>query len=300
MITIKASLQHHFVLGMLRTLIDLTTLLSLLHAKPLTNHTQLATKGWEFQGQLYSVGERFNEGTDGQGCCHGLYCSHNDDVVPWDNINCGTTSSPTTTQLTKPKSTTPGTNSPSPTSPKSTTPVTNTPSSTLPKSTTPGTNTPPPTFSPLTITARPFGCKVDGSFYNPGEVIEKWFDAELKWCYGANCTDDGVIVFWDNFDCTPTTTEQPTTFQSTTTPNNDIPDTTKHPRISPIPTHTGNFSTLEARSCSRIYHGDNGLIITSDSTPPNSSNKNPETMAPVYYLLLSTIFSRVLVMTRAN
>ena len=285
---------------MLRTLIHLTTLLSSLHAKPLTNHTQLATKGCEFQGQFYSVGERFNEGTDGQGCCYGLYCSHNGDVVPWDNINCSTTSSPTTTQLTKPKSTTPETNTPPPTSPKSTTPVTNTPSSTLLKSTTSGTNSPSPTFSPLTTTARPFGCKVDGSFYNPGEVIEKGFDADLKWCYGANCTDDGVIVFWDNFNCTPTTTEQPTTFQSTTTPNHDIPDTTKHPRISPIPPHTGNFSTLEARSCSRIYHGDNGLIITSDSTPANSSNKNPETMAPVYYLLLSTIFSRVLVMTRAN
>lgn len=190
--------------------------------------------------------------------------------MPWDNLNCGTTSSPTTTQLIKPKSTTPK------------------------------TNTPSPTFPPLTTTARPFGCEVDGSFYYPGEVIEKGFDADLKWCYGANCTDDAVIEFWDNFDCTPTTTEQPTTFQSTSTPNNDIPDTTKHPRIFPIPTHTGNFSTLEARSCSRIYHGDNGVIITSDCTPPNSSNKNPETMAPVYYLLLSTIFSRVLLMTRAN
>lgn len=256
---------------MLRTSIYLATYtLSLLHAKPLTNHPttiQATTKGCEYQGQLYSAGERFNEGTDGQGWCHGLYCSHSGDVVAWDNFNCGTTTSPTTTKFTKPKSATPEANKPKPTTPKVKTPETT--NSSLPKSTARETNTP---SSILPSTSPPVGCEYGGNFFYPGEVIEKGFNAELSWCYGTNCTDDGHILAWDNFDCsfesnaTPTTTELATTFQSTTTPNNVfsntpttaappttlpstltpndiISNTTKQTSTSPPLTTTGNLST---------------------------------------------------------
>ena len=221
----------------------------ILHAKPLTNHpspnsasipttdtkqTTIPTilfdptvprrPGCEYEGKFYFPGERFGEGTDGEGWCYGMYCDHDGNVISWDNFNCGTT-----TAL-------PPTTVPIPTTSKTTTPPTSTPR----------TTTAPTTFPEPTTVPRQLGCEVDGKFYLPGEEISSGIDKDANWCYGSYCSEDGYTIAWDNWNCFTTTiptelstTPEPTSSPPppmTTTPQTSAPRTTTVPTTFPEPT----------------------------------------------------------------
>lgn len=209
------------------------TILSLLHAKPLTNHPQTDSRrtspttkflpqrteaksskarankepeapntipfpACEHNGKFYLPGEKFAEGTNGKGWCYGLYCDNDGHAISWDHFECGTSTPPSTDAIT----------------------------------------TIPP----------PFGCEYDGKLYFPGESFNEGND-EKGWCYGLYCTENGDIIAWDNFDCGPST-------QPTTAP--PFPPTTS--KVTTPPQHTSS-SLLPTRS----------EITTPRTTPPHTT-----------------------------
>ncbi|XP_053400534.1 mucin-5B-like [Mercenaria mercenaria] len=81
-------------------------------------------------------------------------------------------------------------------------------------STTSSTTSTPPTTPTTTEGNR---CFYDGIYYQAGTVISKGEDKDGNWCYGAVCSDSGQVLYWDDFNCFPTTVS-PTTRKITPPP----------------------------------------------------------------------------------
>ena len=61
----------------------------------------------------------------------------------------------------------------------------------------------------------PAGCSYNGKVYAPGSEISKGEDRENNWCFGSYCSHDGQIIYWDDFNCFPTTAQPPSLAPST-------------------------------------------------------------------------------------
>ncbi|CAB4019523.1 Hypothetical predicted protein [Paramuricea clavata] len=188
--------------------------------KPQYSSTPQTTRqsGCEYEGNFYSPGASFGEGTDGEGWCYGLYCDYDGNVIPWDNFECGTS-----------------------------TPL---PSTTAPFPTT--------TFPLPTTVPKSLGCEVDGKFYSPGEEISSEIDKEIGWCYGTYCGEDGNVIPWNDFNCgttTPlpaTTAPFPTTTKSTT-PRTTTPRTTTPMTSTPLTTFSVPTTALGCEVDGKFY-----------------------------------------------
>lgn len=69
----------------------------------------------------------------------------------------------------------------------------------------------------ITTTPEQPGCDFEGQRYPLNSEIYKGEDRASNWCYGAYCDTEGEIIYWDDFNCFPTTTPSPTTPPSTPT-----------------------------------------------------------------------------------
>ena len=233
------------------------TILSLLHAKPLTNHpktdsrqTSPTTKflpqgteaksskarankepaapntipfpACEHDGKFYLPGERFAEGTDGKGWCYGLYCDNDGHAISWDNFECGTSTPPSTDAI----------------------------------------STVPPTL----------GCEYDGKFYSYGERFAEGNDGQ-GWCYGMYCSENGETIAWDNFNCGALT--QPTTAPTTIPTTFPFPPATS--KVTIPPSHTSSpFLPITSKITTPPSHTTSpSLPITSKITTPPSHTSSP-------------------------
>ncbi|XP_064614883.1 kielin/chordin-like protein [Liolophura sinensis] len=161
--------------------------------------------GCVYEGKIYRTGERFAEGREGN-WCYGMYCGEDGQAIPWDNFQCGETTTPIPTTI---------------------------PSGCYYNGTMyqPGSTihrdsagcgrfcnqqgqidyyvctrpTPP-------YTTTPGGCVYEGKIYRTGERFAE--GREGNWCYGMYCGEDGQAIPWDNFQCGETTTPIPTTIPS--------------------------------------------------------------------------------------
>ena len=123
-------------------------------------------------GKWYPAGSEVSRGSDGNGWCYGTYCSHDGNLIAWDDWNCKTTT---------------------------TGPVS---SSSIP----PPTSTSNPTTSPTpysTTVPPPLGCFQNGAWYEPGSEISRASNGE-GWCHGISCDAKGKIVAWDDWNCEDT------------------------------------------------------------------------------------------------
>ena len=198
--------------------------------KPTTNAytTVPRSLGCEYEGKFYAPGESFGEGTDGEGWCYGLYCDDDGNAIPWDDFNCGSTTTPSTAP------------------PRITTFFTT-------FSRKPST-TPKPTTNAYTTVPRSLGCEYEGKFYAPGESFGEGTDGE-GWCYGLYCDDDGNAIPWDDFNCgsatTPSTTPpRPTTLFTTFSRK---PSTTRKPKTNPSPPKTASPPTTPEETTSSSH-----------------------------------------------
>lgn len=123
-------------------------------------------------GKWYPAGSEVSRGSDGNGWCYGTYCSHDGNLIAWDDWNCKTAT------------TGPVCSSPIP----------------VP------TSTPNPTTSPTpssTTVPPPLGCFQNGAWYEPGSEISRASNGE-GWCHGISCDAKGKIVAWDDWNCEDT------------------------------------------------------------------------------------------------
>ena len=59
-------------------------------------------------GKVYGPGEKISEGFDEtSNWCYGSYCSHDGNIIQWDNFNCKTTPPTTVPMTTTPPTTIP-------------------------------------------------------------------------------------------------------------------------------------------------------------------------------------------------
>ena len=80
-------------------------------------------------------------------------------------------------------------------------------------------NIKPNTTTPLTTTTPSPLCQYNGQTLDIGESLP----TDDRWCSGVTCTENGIIMVWDYFNCTTTTTPEvltttPTTATRTITP----------------------------------------------------------------------------------
>ena len=181
--------------------------------------------GCYYNGAWYPPNSDISKGQDGR-WCYGTYCTHDSQIIAWDNWNCG----PSTTKTTS--------STPTPTSiPFGCLqngiwyPIGSDISSgsdgngwcygeycdqngqivawdnwNCGTSTTAETTTHTTTPTPTSL-----GCIQNGIWYPAGSDISSGSDGE-GWCYGEYCTHDGKLQLWDDFNCTTT---QPTTLPTT-------------------------------------------------------------------------------------
>ena len=123
-------------------------------------------------GKWYPADSEVSRGSDGNGWCYGTYCSHDGNLIAWDDWNCETTTTGpvSSSSIPAPTSTSIPTTSPTPSS----------------------TTVPPP-----------LGCFQNGAWYEPGSEISRASNGE-GWCHGISCDAKGKIVAWDDWNCEDT------------------------------------------------------------------------------------------------
>ena len=156
----------------------------------------------DLDGKWYPAGSEVSRGSDGNGWCYGLFCSHDGSLTPWDNFNCKpTTTGPATSTTDAPTTTTAPT--------------------------------------PTTVTT-PVGCFQNGIWYEPGSVISQGSNGE-GWCYGTYCTDDSQVAALDDWKCKITTTGPVSSSSILAPTSTPIPTTSSTPSPTTVPPPLGCF-----------------------------------------------------------
>ena len=141
-----------------------------------------------------------------------------------------------------------------------------------------------PTTTTTTTTPIQLGCTFKGKFFVVGEEMERGFDERSNWCYGAHCGDDGQVVYWDNFNCKPTTTPGTTEIPSTTPSPTEIltssstaqtEDSTLTPdKPTGSSTTTPDITTTDSTTFGCFFH----LTTTKE---PTTTTEEPTTTQPL-------------------